>query len=1501
MRKTLYLFTLLAMASFMAAAAPFRTITPVTDSTAAATGAASLLPTLNDALALFDELDKDNNLIDNITPESLVKLPVGESRTLNNVQYTVGITQVKFNPNYAEFTAFLRIKIPQKNTTGKVKDLFFGAYGVKLSRTGGLIGDVKLSLLGDFPIDLGGGKSTLILKGAFDKDNNMVNNGEPVTYASIDCKGFKELSIAADVLFSRDILIPVDGGGQPMPTGQVKGSFRTIASDWNDIMVNLSLPAFQVNGLKDFNFTINQAVFDFSDLRNDPATVFPASYVQDYMPPGSPNVWRGVSISTLHIDLPGIFKKGDKAQPITIEGKNILIDNQGFTGLVSANNLVPIGEGSAGSWPFSIDKFSLELVANNLKGAGFGGRIKLPVDDKTELVYDALISPANEYLLTVKPKDSIQFGFLRASQVTLYRNSSVELRVKDGKFLPKATLNGKMTINATLKQDAPIDDDGVGKLADIEFQGLELQTVSPKIKIASFGYDGTISLGNFPASINNIEVAASNDEVRLGFGIDVHLSGEEDGGFRGDANLDIIGKLDSGKGLESWKFSKIRLNEIGVSFDNSGIALDGHIYIFEDDPTYGKGFAGDLSMTLKKLSLTVTAKAVFGRLPDYRYWYADAFAQLGMAGIPIFPGFKINGIGGGAYQHMKLGGRAPAGTSGIGVTPTGFLYVPDNQVSFGFKASVGFATTSEKVVNGMATLEMAFSTGGGLRYIHFDGTAKFIKDLPLDQFNKLAKNMEKLGFSDEEGKNQYESERKAMGNDAAITAVASLDIDFVNSSLHGVFEVYLSAGPLRGVGAGDLAGSCVMHFDPEIWYIHIGRPDNRIGIKFGLGPINIQTGAYLMVGKEIPGSPPPPAIVASILGVEAGELDYMRDLNALDKGSGFAFGADFSLSTGDLTFLIFYAKFDAGFGFDIMLKDYGEDVHCKGSNEPIGINGWYANGQAYGYFQGDIGLKIKLFFKTKKISILKVGAAVLVQAKLPNPFWMRGYVGGYYSVLGGLVKGRVNFKVTMGQECELVGGSPLDGIKVISDLTPKEQSTEVDVFEAPQAVFNMAVEKEIELDDDAGNPKKYRVKLEKFEMNNNGANISGQLKWNDGKDAVAFYSDEILPPHATIKALVQVSFEELVGSSWRPVMDNGQRALESKEVSFTTGEAPESIPMSNVQYTYPVVDQEHFFPTESNQGYIQLRRGQSYLFDKSAGWQQELHFKAANGQITNPGFSYDAANKQLVWSSPALTNQAKYTLEIVNLPPAGSTPQQVTQGYTAANTGDTQAEGGETDIRDNKASGALTNTATGEKMILTYNFSTSQYNSFAQKMSAVSITKVIREPIFLPDVHALQTFINTIEVFDEKELTGSEFSDGQPLIKGEAVLDGEPYFEQDIKPLIYSNYPYNGMVNLPRESNQSLIPSWAILPIETYLLYPDGGRLPYRYHLPNQYKTDLVEIQTQLVSKAIYTPLPAQYKPLLNAIFPVIRQGTYKMKLTYMLPGQKPGTSTVISMYNPIQ
>jgi lipid-A-disaccharide synthase-like uncharacterized protein len=83
----------------------------------------------------------------------------------------------------------------------------------------------------------------------------------------------------------------------------------------------------------------------------------------------------------------------------------------------------------------------------------------------------------------------------------------------------------------------------------------------------------------------------------------------------------------------------------------------------------------------------------------------------------------------------------------------------------------------------------------------------------------------------------------------------------------------------------------------------------------------------------------------------------------------------------------------------------------------LGINGWYASGQAYAKMQTGIGVGVKVFGQRKEIEILSLSAAAALQMKLPNPFWAKGAVGGTFRVLNGLVKGDVKFGFTIGTGC----------------------------------------------------------------------------------------------------------------------------------------------------------------------------------------------------------------------------------------------------------------------------------------------------------------------------------------------------------------------------------------------------------------------------------------------------------------------------------------------------
>ncbi len=320
-----------------------------------------------------------------------------------------------------------------------------------------------------------------------------------------------------------------------------------------------------------------------------------------------------------------------------------------------------------------------------------------------------------------------------------------------------------------------------------------------------------------------------------------------------------------------------------------------------------------------------------------------------------------------------------------------------------------FSVANEGAINGEASFEIAFSRSGGLNFIGFYGFAKFVGKIPgtenVEKFvkekaQKIADLEKKFiansgGLQKLQALKQFEPNKAAAavfepsskpGEEGGFGAAVGIQYDFTQNSLHATFDLYVNVlgGVMRGTASGNRAGWAVLHIDPKEWYVHMGTPTDRLGLKMGIGGVSIETGSYLMLGSRIPGSPPPPKQVADILGVSMDELDYMRDLNALGDGRGFAFGASLKVATGDMTFLILYANFQAGIGFDIMLKDY-QDMQCKGRSGAIGMDGWYANGQSYVYLQGELGVKVNLWFLKTKIPIIKGAAAALMQAKLPNP------------------------------------------------------------------------------------------------------------------------------------------------------------------------------------------------------------------------------------------------------------------------------------------------------------------------------------------------------------------------------------------------------------------------------------------------------------------------------------------------------------------------------------
>ena len=1524
------------------------------------------------AASSFQVIENNGSWVYAFTNEDIQKLPIGVKHTRENIEYAIGIIKAIFTKNYTELTVFARVKLPQTNSNGYPIELFFGADNVKLSHQGGIIGDANLVLLGDLNIPFNAGKWMLSLKGGFDYRTGNVENK---TFVTINCSGVKELGIQGEVEFSRELLLPIETNGEVDETKtmvnatietengtqtiqvpyRVKGGFNVVASDWNDLLVGIDLQPFVLikkrnntdyNG--NFQFVVNQAVLDFSDLRNDPAVVFPAYYHENGLLLPNERSWRGVYVNTVEVKLPKEFKTSETInqgnERVAFGTHHLIVDNYGVSGTFYADNIFTLDEGRTNdskAWAYSLDHIEVSLAANNFIGAGFEGRILLPVSknenttnsspDRIGLRYLGLISP-EEYLLNVSNDSIIDFNLWKAKG-QLLPNSSIELAVREGRFRPKAILHGILAISTS--QVNSLDNEGnqvetgttdeggnTGKkLVEFEgivFQNLVLQTESPVFSVDYMGYQDKVSLAEFPVSISDIGITSNDYKANLYFDLAINLMGENNG-FAAQTSLAISGRFEEENYKQKWEFEGIDLDAIVIDADLGGFSMSGSLTLMNDDPEYGDGFAASLEAEFKSgKGIKVAAKGIFGKT-TFRYWQFDAMVD----NLPPGSGaINLEGFAGGASYRME---RTDFGSS---FSPTGIGYIPDSSSGLGVKAMVMFNAVKREVIKGGAGFEIAFNRNGGVDFLGFYGQATFMNvDIPgMDKISGLMSKLETnttarakfLGVTDDNVGNSWtgrnlldKAERdfpQTPDEQMAISAKVGITYDFQNDVLHGELDTYVNVpgGFVQGRGSGGRAGWAVLHFSPEDWYIYIGTPEDRLGLRIGVDLVSIESGGYFMVGSHLADSPPPPPIVAQILGVDADVLNYMRDENALESGSGFAFGADIAIDTGDLRFLIFYARFQAGAGFDIMLRDYGE-AQCSNTGDQVGINGWYANGQAYAYLQGELGVRIKLFFIKKKIPIISGGAAVLLQAKAPNPIWMRGYVGGNFNILGGLVKGKFRFKLTIGEECIFEDSAPLGGLKIITDVTPDYGVSNIDVFAIPQATFSMKIGEPLIIPEDDGD-KTYKIILEKYSVLHNGQEIPGKLEWSTYKDRANFVSTDILPPNKQLTVQVEVSFKEKINGIFQTIMVDGQPAKELEERIFTTGGAPDYIPLHNITYAYPVIDQKYFFEDEYEQGYIQLKRGQDYLFDDEA-WESFITFTKKNEEPSSDiTFNYNTADNILKYDLPNVSQSSQYYMAIASRLKRSDTSSNENESTSEnADIGDTTGGDNTATIETNQAENVSKD---GEIERLAYDFGTSEYKTFKRKINSLNTNDYNWGAIY-SDVIYLTNRVNSHEPFDIPELLGSDYTDDIPLVSVEATLDDD-YFVADMNPPLYSQYPMMGGQYVFEHRDGTILgtpPKYALPLLSNYinnLEYEVNENMlrttfPLRYNLGLAYKEDWVDIQSQIVNDQTDGLIPSGSLVLnfLDENYLFMRYGYYKTTLRYRLPGGINGSSATYKFKNP--
>ena len=1471
------------------------------------------------ARSTLAEVENSNSYVDYLEPSDINKLPIGLRKKIGNTEVTIAISSAVFTEKYAKLTAFARIRIGQSP-----KELLFGVSGLKLSYKGGIIGDASLVLLGDVAIPINGDNAALILKGGMSMETGQANM---LTYITVDCNGFKELGLNADIQFPRSMIVPADAQGTLLD-GKVTAELRNVkVSNWNDIIASVSFTTpFQVNGLKGFNFTVSTAAFDFSDLRNNPDIVYPQGYQQKYLDQENINAWRGVYVKELNVGLPNAMKNRQEPDKVVSFGVNdLLIDNNRISGLFYAENVLPITKGSASGWKFSVDSIRLALEANHLMRAGFGGRIGLPMSkdyDTTNkrkfLAYSAVISSNSDYVCRVTTLDSLDFDIWKA-RVLLKPNSYIQLTGNGSSLKPEAMLHGKMGILAASTDEKPNRDAGKNPVADfkgISFESLHITTDAPYITAQYFGYDGEVKLGNFPVSINNIslEKDASTNEIGIGLGLRVNLHEAE---FSGGTRVRIFGKLEEGEGLKSWSYSRLKIDEIDINARVKEVfRLEGRIKFLDDDPVYGDGFDGHIKVVIEKGlgpdSVSVAVNAIFGKKNTFRYWYIDGLVDLGSG---IGGAVKITGFGGGAYYRMKKDGFSTS----TDFSPTGVKYVPDSTAGLGFKATVLFSVGSKKVCKGGASFEVAFNAGGGVRYIGLFGFAKFLGEIPgagnvtdfiskkfkavEDKLNSVnlgsdALNNLKVMQPSSAAKETYPTEERP--GETGLSAYIGIQYDFNAKSLHATFDLYVNAagGLMKGAASENRAGWAVFHVDPKEWYLHMGTPSDRLGLKIGIAGISLTTGSYLMAGYNMPKFPDPPSKVISILR-DAG-VEYTNNINAGDAegGRGFAFGTSLELNTGDVRFLFFYANFSAGLGFDVMIKDWG-DAHCQGSSDRIGINGWYAQGQAYAYLQGELGVKIKILFIKKNISIIKGAAAALLQAKLPNPTWVGGYMGFTVNVLGGLIKGHFNFKFSFGHDCEIVRDEDIkefDDFTVVSNITPDDGNTNVSVLSKVQVKFSIAPGKTMEAprEDGSGNDV-FMPQLESVKLYDGNNEVANSTSFNVDGDVLTMIPSAVMRANTPYKVVTRVTMRQLVNGYWVPLSENGQVVTEEKTVTFTTGAAPETLPVEIVKRLYPFFGMKNLYVDENNKGRILLDRSFPDFFNKFAVWKMQV--EDGNGTIINKADVSHNGN----------TDANLFTYNVPSGLQPGTTYKLKLMGEQP------------------KVAGADPN-----KPQLELTFRTSAYKTLAAKFQSMKVTQTIVTKVS-SDVIDMQAAVTPYEGFELYEITGTQYTGDNGMIEGVADVTNDAYYQNVIRPLIYPNLPEvplksadgtKSFTVTPGEATKyetpplkAITPAWYYINMLQSNEYNEvlKTRMPFVHNMNKYINLQFIDLRLKVIraylgqkygwwviSNDIGT-IPPEFRTLCNLGFPFLLKGQYKVNFSLVQWDGTRSASSAFTYENPIE
>ena len=1371
-------------------------------------------------------------------------LPVG----IKNGSYALYISKITTKDtdmrNWIEACAFIKF-----GDSGQ--ELAFDGKAVLEGENGIIDVDGKLELIGNVERPLGSHCSVIFKEG---------------TTIHFGCEGIDKIYAKMAFVVKDNSIYGVDDNGKS--TGRICFDFEAEFVDFDDFYATLNVDQrFRIGGVDEMTFVLKGLTLDQS-LTKTPSTVqFPENYFKivvdeneelsderkkeiEEEEKNNKEAWRGVAISHAEVVLSGFFGSMGEDSEMKFNLDKAIFDGKGFSGNGEAKDIIRDSSIDPNKWCMSINDLKIDMLKGKIEKLCFEGKLNVPpFGEASTLKYKADYESAQKtFLFDAELTKKVDFPIWRAN-LELDPSSNVEIKISKGKISPKVKLNGKLSVDANVglgsarfemhgvnfenlvfQKDKPYVSIGSFDLIDANFQTpsiagfqLSISEIEPVIRNVinqrfssqeiynesqQFAYAGQSKYGPSPIPVTPIvSVDTSYTEVGLSVKTDIQLNEQ----FKGSTKITLVGDA------QTYTFKSVKMDSVGVDYHSDAFSLKGHVMFKDDDEIYGKGFRGRIDMSLLHDKYKVSAVGVFGKKDGSRYFMADAFLETSPEnGIKIAPALTFFGLGGGLYYGMQHSTKE--NENEFGKSLSGVCYVPDKKVGLGFMARTKFGLlAAPDMLNAEAGFEMQFNKNWGVNFVAMTGEARImyktaeltsLKDALKKKFGENVANRFSGDMSNEVSNNFNDfidnefGEKPTLGG--PFTAKMAVQLDFANDIYNADMETYLKWGILEGIGPEGKMGSAKAYFETgdndKKWYVRIGTPSDPNGLKL----LNIaETKSYFMMGIEVPDVTPPPAEVLGVLKKYESTVDKNQ---AVLNGKGIAFGSSFS-QTLDAKVMPFYAYLALGIGSDMVLKNYGPNAHCAGSLPPIGIDGWFATAQAWAYVKADVGMYFKLFRKNKKFSIAKAETAAVLKGSGPNPIYLAGSIGGKFSILGGLVKGKFELPFSVGEKCDIRGGSPFGEMEVIKQLTPSESATDVNVFIAPQLVLNMPVDEEMQIEDEDKVKWTYKVNLDEFSVarKDDGAVLSGAISKKEDMRVCTIDLDEPLESQTSYVVHAVVSFQRKNKyGKWEVLTDDDGKTkiVEERKIEFTSGNRPNYILPEHILCSYPADGQYNFFSNEYDKAYLATSVNYSYLFRPAnekgegipSGYEQKLRLvEKQSGKTLDSKFTFQEGSKsggvngakfyvETSLNNLNLKQDVVYNIAIIN------EPKSVASSFSNIETTEqnVESDGSDITLTTHEATSDLAILETTE--ICSADFRTSKYKTFREKMDNMEAK----------NISPIQIVSNTYSMnsdLEEKSASPEMFDCYEYLINDEAanliqiVVDYEntPWYVRGLKPFMYGN------------------------------------------------------------------------------------------------------------------